>query len=192
MKKQQKAQKPETPRRKSPNLLNNIQRKKPEEGFIEKEHRKIISTLKIICVLTQIFLITLVILNVRADRKLVNKQITLDTLSTEVDDMEEIQSKTKNVISRINLYKVTEKERTLLGERTDKFLTLIPPTVSINSALFDEKAFILHAQAYSALEFSLLISTYFDNDLVKEVALKRVQLAPYSQMYDVEIEAVYK
>jgi len=191
MRKKKKQQKPEKPVKRSPNLLNSFPLKETK-SLAEKEHRKIIMALKIIIIMIQGALITVLVLNARADRKLKEVQTTAYELSSKIDFMYKVQKETEDTIRRTEIYKLNSNNKNQMSERITSFLKNVPQTIHVLRVQFEKDSFKLYAESSSALEFSIMIGRYFEEGLVSEIYIDAVDLTPYTGIYQVSIEGKYK
>lgn len=131
-------------------------------------------------------------LNKLADRRIDNLQSGVDALVTQNFSLREVEIEANKLMNKIDFYKKVEAERRLFGEDLEQVIELVPSGVEITGIKYDEGVVSLKAQAESALIFSLLISRYFEADLVSEIILRSAELQASRNVFNVEMGLILK
>jgi len=175
-------------RAQSPNLL----RKAVRSTFVSKHHKDITTFLKISIIIIEAVFVFILAMDskVKIDINYLNKKIEFQ--GKLISEQHELESKTRDIISRTEHLKKLQSERKLLSFYAEKIISFKPQTTDIKYLKLNASKSTLEITTRNPLQISLLITKYLEDGFAKEIVLESAILDKFTNEFEVAIEVKFQ
>lgn len=177
-------------KKQSPNLLSSDLFK--QNPIIEKTHMDISLVTKILVITTQIIYILLLGYNTFLLKNIKSLEDEVRNYKTEIQNNSEVASKIESVIKKTEELKTLEQKRNEMSFNFENIYNLLSSKTTLLSSALEENHINMTVQTNSALDISILMANYFNENIAEKIILKSAKLNTTNNTFVTEMEIHFK
>lgn len=177
----------------SPNLLNlNPNKSNSLEQNIEKHHLTIAAMAKLSIIVVQTVFVILLGVNSSTISNVGKLENEVRALETQLRNKAESTKRVQDTIRKTERLKALQAQRPLLSDKIEKALNSLPPQITLVQAAVKPDSMEVVIETQSPIEASLLISSYFNQELASQVAINSANLSTSTGRFITNMEVTFK